>query len=233
MRPLRSFLDPARSRYKRPKKRKEIDPDRLWLDDMTQCYLSLEEGQYVGVHDDENLWVTRGPDILLRTSLLKFGDRTDEGVLVKSATMPWFEIVKQLRRNPTFRFQFTGASRKFEEFLAGSYRQWGWDEVILTPRSADRGRDVIASKTGMNPRRVLEQAKAYSPRRRVKHDEVRAMICTLYLDPRATECGITTTSDFAPTIRSGSEFREVIPSVLKLMNGREFVDHVTVALSLG
>ena len=222
-----SFLNTSKSPWRRPAKRRELDPDRLWLDGTTQCYLELEDDGYIVTGDDERLSVYRGPDILLRTELVKLGDRTDEGMLVKSPRVPWFEIVTQMRRNPRFRFYFARAPRKFEEFLAGSYWHWGWDEVILTPRSADRGRDVIASTTGMNPRRILEQAKAYSQNRRVNHDEVRAILGTRSLDRRATECGITTTSDFAPMIRSGTEFVEVIPSILKLTSGQELVDRVT------
>src|SRR6266478_3285682 len=229
MRSISSFLDPSISRYLRPKKRKEFDPDRLWLDDGTHWYLEFGNDGYVVTHDDENLSISHGPDILLRTSLLNYGERTGEGVLVKSAAVPWFQIVKQLRRTPHFRYEFARASRKFEEFLAGFYREAGWDEVILTPRSADRGRDVIASITGIGSRRVVEQAKAYSQRRRVNHDEVRAILGVRSLDRCATECGITTTSDFAPTIRSGPEFRQVIPSILKLTNGRELVQRLTTS----
>jgi restriction system protein len=202
------------------------------MDDGTQCYLSLEDDGYVVVHDREDLCIYRGPDVLLRTSLLHFGDRTDEGVLVKSAALPWFEILKKLSHNPDFRFQFTRKSRKFEELLAGAYRQSGWDEVVLTPATADKGRDVIASTSGMRSIRIVEQAKAYSAGRRVSHNDVRAILGVRSIDARATECGITTTSDFAPTIRSGAEFRNEIASFLKLTDGAELLRWLNGILSL-
>jgi restriction system protein len=197
---------------------KERDPDRMWLDD-GRCYLELIDGRYAVVHDDEQLAVYRGPEVLLQTTILRFGDETDEGLLVKAAAVPWFEILKQIARDPEFMFKFAQRPRKFEEFLAGAYRTHGWDDVTLTPASADRGRDVIATKPGFYSIRVLDQAKAFSPGHLVDHNDVRAMLGVLSTDQNALKGLITTTSDFAPTILAGDEFSRFIPYRLELKNG--------------
>jgi restriction system protein len=50
-----------------------------------------------------------------------------------------------------------------KEIIAGAYHRSGFDEVILTPRSGDHGRDVIAIKKGIGSIRVIDQVKAYKP----------------------------------------------------------------------
>jgi restriction system protein len=201
---------------------KERDPDRLWLDD-SRCYLVPDGEQYVVVDDVGGLAVYRGPEILLQTTILAYGERTDEGVLVKSAAIPWFEILKQLARDPDFMFEFSENPRKFEEFIAGAYRQAGWDEVTLTPSSGDRGRDVIATKSGLCSIRVLDQAKAYSPGHLVTHNDVRAMLGVLSADQNASKGIVTTTSEFEPRVLSGTEFANFIPYRLELKNGQQLL----------
>jgi len=180
---------------------KEHDPDRLWLNKGATFnvanslsglpsynrnhygwYLNiLADGRYEVAYDDPGnndcLGAIASPSVLLQTDVVTLGEKTDEGELVKSVRQTWGEIVKQIRLRYDFLFEFTKASRAFEMFLAATYRMDGFDEVILTPRSNDRGRDVIASKTG---RRILEQAKAYGVKRRVTHEEVRAMASSCY-----------------------------------------------------
>jgi len=64
--------------------------------------------------------------------------------------LPWFEIIKELERNPHFLHQLDW--RKVEELVAGAYKQDGWPDVTLTRRSGDGGRDIIARKPGSRPR---------------------------------------------------------------------------------
>lgn len=202
---------------------KEKDPGRLWLDD-GNCYIVVQDGQYVVVDKDETLIIYRGPEVLLQTTLLSYGERTDEGVLVQAAAVPWFEIFKQIARDPSFMFEFSSSPRKFEEFIAGAYRQAGWDQVTLTPASGDKGRDVIATKNGLCSIRVLDQAKAYSPRHLVTHNDVRAMLGVLSADQNASKGIVTTTSDFEPRILSGDEFSRFIPYRLELKNGQQLLN---------
>jgi len=127
------------------------------------------------------------PEILLQAELLEFGDKVHSGTIVKSVALPWIEIYKELEFNPDFLQQFVGHPRKLEEFIAGAYEKAGFN-VILTPRSADGGRDLIASKIGFGSIRLIEKIKAYKPGHLVKHDDIRAMLgvlhaCLLYTSP--------------------------------------------------
>jgi len=202
--------------------KEDRDPERLWLDD-GQCYVIMEDGRYIVVHDKENLAIYRGPEILLQTAILKYGDKTDEGMLVKAASVPWFEILKQIAVDPNFMFEFSRYPRKFEEFLAGAYREAGWDEVTLTPSSGDRGRDVIATRSGLCSIKILDQAKAYSSGHLVAHNDVRAMLGVLSSDQNASKGIITTTSDFAPGILAADEFSNFMPYRLELKNGKKLL----------
>jgi restriction system protein len=163
----------------------------------------------------------RAPELLFQTALVEVTVGAAEGFLIRSIALPWFEINRELERNPDFLFQFVNRPRQFEEFIAGAYKRAGWDEVILTPRSNDGGRDVVASQRGFGAIRFLEQAKAYSPGHLVTHDDVRAMLGVLSTDLNASKCLITTTSDFQPTIASSNQFKPFIPHRLELKNGDE------------
>src|SRR5215467_14325759 len=98
------------------------------------------------------------PSILLQAVIVP-GERTPEGQLVEAVTVPWFEIIDLLNRDPALAFQLD--PRKWEEMIAGAYDRAGYDEVTLTPRSGDGGRDVIAVKRGIGMVRVIDQVKAY------------------------------------------------------------------------
>ena len=110
-----------------------------------------------------------------------------------------------------------------EEFLAGAYERDGY-EVVITPRSSDKGRDVIATKSGFGSIRILDQAKAYSPGKSVTQDDVRAMLGVLATDSNASKGVITTTSDFQPGILSGDDFKRFMPYRLELKNGQQLRD---------
>ena len=80
-------------------------------------------------------------------------------------------------------------------------RKAGFEEVTLTPRSGDLGRDVIAVKRGIATVRVIDQVKAYKPSLLVTAKDVRALMGVLQTDG-ASKGFVTTTSDFAPRVRS-------------------------------
>src|SRR5437879_13525388 len=100
---------------------------------------------------------------------------------------------------------------KWEEIIAGAYRQSGFDEVTLTPRSGDYGRDVIAIKKGICTIRVIDQVKAYKPPHLVSADDVRALVGVLHGDGASKAC-LSTTSDFAPMIRIAPLLVGFLPS---------------------
>src|SRR5262245_58258484 len=91
-------------------------------------------------------------------AIVLFGGKTGDGQLIDSVAPAWFEILRILRSNPDEIFKIP--SRQLEELIAGAYERMGF-EVILTPRSGDGGRDVIAEKKGWFSVRILDQVKAY------------------------------------------------------------------------
>lgn len=74
------------------------------------------------------------PSIVLSTLIIP-GDKTTEGTLVKAVSKAWFEILRHIQANPNSIYGIHW--RKWEEIIAGAYKQAGWDTVTLTPR---RGR---------------------------------------------------------------------------------------------
>lgn len=116
------------------------------------------------------------PGLTLK-AILEFGARVDDGRLVEAVAVPWFEIMKMIKRDPTSIYQIDPFA--WEELIAGAYTRAGFDEVILTPRSGDKGRDVIATKHGIGSIRFFDQVKAYKPGHLVTAEEVRAMVGTI------------------------------------------------------
>jgi restriction system protein len=212
----------------RDKERRDLGPNEVWLGD-SEWYLDLTD--YTLTHDGERIATcySVSPTVLLQTALVKRGDSTPEGHEIHGPTATWFEFCRQLKLDPDFRFEFTSSPTKFEEFLAGAYKLQGWDAVTLTPRSGDKGRDVIAITSKMSAIRVLDQAKANSPTNLVSQNDVRAIFGVLRLDHGATKGIITTTSDFAPGV--ADEFQKVIPYQLETKNGEQFLEWIRQILA--
>ena len=100
--------------------------------------------------------------------------------------------------------------------MQGHTKKAGFDEVILTPRSGDKGRDVIATKYGIGSIRFFDQVKAYRPGHLVKAAEVREMIGVITGAANVSKGIITTTSDFAPRVAEDTFIKPFIPYRLEL-----------------
>lgn len=150
---------------------------------------------------------------ILMQALIVPGDKTKEGLLIEAVALPWFEIVKLIRREPDAIYSIHW--RKWEEIVAGAYAEQGW-EVVLTPRSGDKGRDVIATLGGFGSIRFFEQVKAYRPGHLVTADDVWTMIGVLDGERNVSKGIVTTTSDFAPGIEQDERFKRYIPYRLEL-----------------
>lgn len=153
------------------------------------------------------------PEVTLK-ALLQFGDPTHEGALVRAVSVPWFAILERLRRDPDEAFQID--PRAWEEIIAGAYHRAGFDEVILTPRSGDKGRDVVATKNGVGSVRFFDQVKAYRSGRVVTADEVRAMLGVITGAGNVSKGIITTTSTFAPRLTEDEYIKPFLPHRLEL-----------------
>lgn len=160
---------------------------------------------------------------LLAQSVIVPAGKTQEGLLIDAVAVPWFEIIAMLKKDPALAFQI--GPDKWEEIIAGAYRKAGFDEVTLTPRSGDYGRDVIAVKRGLGTVRVIDQVKAYAPGNNVTANDVRALLGVLQGDG-ASKGFLTTTSDFAPKLRDDILLKPFMPSRLELVNGKMLLDRL-------
>jgi restriction system protein len=153
------------------------------------------------------------PGILLQAVVIP-GEQTDEGLIIRAVTIPWFEIIKLFERDPNAIYQLDW--RKWEEMIAGAYAEQDFD-VILTPRSGDKGRDVIAtSRGGYGSIRFFEQVKAYKPGNLVPADDIRAMLGVLSAEGNVSKGIVTTTSEFAPGILADENIKRFMPHRLEL-----------------
>ena len=80
--------------------------------------------------------------------------KTHEGKLIRASGLPWLRIVSLLRNDWSLAYKIP--PEKWEELIAAAYDEAGFDEVTLTPRSGDHGRDVIAVRHGVGAVRILE-----------------------------------------------------------------------------
>ena len=156
-------------------------------------------------------------------AVIRPGDQTDEGKIIEAVTLPWFDIIALLEKDPNAAFEIP--PERWEEIIAGAYKRAGFDDVILTPRSGDHGRDVIAVKKALCTVRVIDQVKAFKPSHRVTANDVRALIGVLQTDG-ASKAVLTTTSDFAPRITTDPTIIPFIPSRLELINGTMLMERL-------
>jgi restriction system protein len=154
-------------------------------------------------------------------AVLQTGERVPDGVIIECVQSPWLELIQHFTRNPAAMSQVD--SRQMEEIVAGALREDGFD-VVLTHRSADNGRDAIATRRGAYPMRMLVQVKRYRADRPVDANDVRALVAVMLSDPKATNALFTTTSTFAPGIGSDPSIAQYLATAeqagrLSLMNG--------------
>ena len=160
------------------------------------------------------------PSVLLQ-AVVTLGEKTVEGHIIKAVAPAWAEIIRLMEEDPDILFKID--PRKLEEMIAGAYERAGFDEVILTPRSGDLGRDVIASRKDWGRVRFIDQVKAYKPNHLVTAEEVRALGFVLNSDQNTTKGFVTTTSDFAPKIAEDPLIKPHMPYRIELVNGTELV----------
>ena len=140
-----------------------------------------------------------------------------DGQIVRASAVPWRAVLKQLQRD--WRTAYQIPSRKWEELIAAASDAEGYDEVVLTPRSGDFGRDVIAVKNGIGTVRVINSVKAYAPDRPVDQDDVRALMGVVAADHKASKGIVTTTSTFAPRMLDDPFIAAMVPFRIELMDG--------------
>lgn len=155
--------------------------------------------------------------VMVLNGLIIPTQRVSEGVLINSTSHVWGQVIRMLRRDWMRAYEVP--AEKWEELVAGAYKEMGFDEVILTPRSGDRGRDVIAIQKGVGCIKIIGSVKAYKPGHLVSYDDIRALLGVLGGERDASKGIITTTSDFPPRVREDPFIAPFLPTRLELMNG--------------
>jgi len=140
------------------------------------------------------------------------------GLLISATSVIWGEVINTLKRDWSMAYSIP--PRKWEEIIAGAFKQAGFEEVVLTPSSGDRGRDVIAIKRGIGCVKIIDSVKAYKPGNLVGYDDVRALLGVLSGERDASKGIITTTSGFPPGIAKEPFIAPFMPTRLELMDGQ-------------
>jgi restriction system protein len=137
-------------------------------------------------------------EVVIQSALTGFDRPEQQRQIIRSVAIPWTEIIKGLEQDHTFLQRID--PRQLEELIAEAYRREGYTDVVLTPYSGDKGRDVIVSATlpGIGTIRIVDQVKRYAAKRKVTANDVRAHYGVVSLDQAVSKGIVTTTSDFAP-----------------------------------
>jgi restriction system protein len=145
-----------------------------------------------------------------------------EGVLIKSTSVVWDEIVRALGDDWSIAFGLP--PEKWEEIVAGAFKRAQYDEVTLTPLSGDHGRDVIAVKHGVGCVKIIGSVKRYAAGNLVPYDDIRALLGVMSGERNVSKGIITTTSDFPPKVAEDPFIGPFLPTRLELMNGETLRD---------
>jgi len=148
--------------------------------------------------------------------------KVDTGTLIVAHTMALSSLIRQLGEDWRLAYELPPA--KWEEIVAGAFDLAGFDEVILTPRSGDHGRDVIALRKGVGSIKIISSVKAYKPGLLVGYDDVRALIGVMTGEADTSKGIIATTSDFPPNLEKDPFIRPFLPTRLELLNGKGLND---------
>ncbi len=119
----------------------------------------------------------------------------EKSALITVDNLP-LRLIAKIMRSPSEVKNLT--PRQFEEFVAETLSQLGFTDVILTPRSGDGGKDVIAShQINGIPLSFYFECKKYADGNKVQLDTLRALLGTMAHDARRVNKGVlVTTSTF-------------------------------------
>lgn len=157
--------------------------------------------------------------MLVISGIVKSLKPADYGKIIRANTIVWAEVCRQLVDDWTKAYEIP--AEKWEEIVAGAFDIAGFDEVILTPRSRDHGRDIIALKHGLGSIKIIGSVKAYKPSHNVAYDDVRSLLGVLSGERDASKGMIITTSDFPPRILEDPFIAPFTPTRLELINGKQ------------
>jgi restriction system protein len=151
------------------------------------------------------------------SSIIIADEKTSEGILIKSTSAIWREIAQKVGNDWSLAYQIP--PEKWEEMVAGAFKEDGFDQVTLTPRSGDHGRDIIAIRRGVGCIKIIGSVKAYGPGKIVPYDAVRSLLGVMSGERDTSKGMITTTSEFPPNIETDPFIAPFLPTRLELLNG--------------
>ena len=125
---------------------------------------------------------------------LEISDSQRKSLLTVSS-LP-FKVIAQILRSPA---ELRNLSpRQFEEFIAETLVRLGFNDVVLTPRSRDGGKDVIASQEISNiPITFYFECKKYAEDNKIQLETLRSLLGTLAHEAQNVNKGVlVTTSTF-------------------------------------
>ena len=101
------------------------------------------------------------PELVATVHLVDFGERVTEGHIVVAVVPLWRRLLDAFAKDPDFWMRLT--PRQTEEWIAGSYEEDRY-KVILTRRTRDGGRDIIATREDlMGSVRIIDDVKTSRP----------------------------------------------------------------------
>jgi restriction system protein len=171
-----------------------------------------------------SLGVATTPTLTI-SSLIIPEQNVPDGILIRSTSDLCAEIVQRLGSDWSQAFQLK--PDQWEELVAGAFKKAGYDDVTLTPRSGDHGRDVIAIKHGVGCVKIIGSVKAYKPGLLVDYDAIRALIGVMSGERDVSKGVITTTSDFPPRVGEDPFIAPFMPTRLELINGENLQKWLT------
>lgn len=119
----------------------------------------------------------------------------NRSAILSVARLP-LELIAKILRAPNEIRNLT--PRQFEEFIADTLTQLGFTDVILTPRSRDGGKDIVASnRINGIPLAFYFECKKYAEDNKIQLETLRALLGTMAHDARSVNKGVlVTTSTF-------------------------------------
>jgi restriction system protein len=156
--------------------------------------------------------------VLLAQSFIVVEQKVPDGELIRAVTFPLRQIIEMIAKD--WDRVYGIEPRTWEKIVAATYEASGlFDDVTLTPRSGDDGRDVLAVKHGWWSLRVMESVKRYKPGLEVTASEVRDLLGALGSEHGVSKGVISTTWEFAPGIMDNPKIQQYVPDRLELLNG--------------
>ncbi len=203
-----------------------------------RCQVRLEDAEgwfnaiYSSMSNVRNLERVRFIDLIppktsytIPVNLLKTVEKHADGDLVTVDPDKFESFIRDLTID--YKILHLLKPRDVEKVVAAIFASSGFfDRVILTPRSADLGRDVILEKAEWGSDRLVIEVKAYR-RRKVPSEKVDALLGVLTGEtPRSMAC-LAATSTFAPKLTDRPHVAKALRRNLQLI---DFVDLVEACI---